>query len=101
MAFGTWFKKLQNFGNMVKNFAEKKIIPAVARGSQFVHDKVVPIMETVGDKVGGNVGSAIKQIAKTAKTVTNITKDEGNIRRYAGGVRDAVLRPIYKDEESS
>ena len=71
MTFGSWFKKLKEFGNKVKSFVTEKVVPVVKKISRSVHDNIVPVVRAVGNAIGGRAGETIRNISDTAEQISD------------------------------
>ncbi len=85
MAFGSFIKKLKNFGETVKN----KVLPIINKGAEIVQNTVAPAITSIGEQIGGNFGNTLQTIGTATGNIA------GKVGKWTSTGKEKFLQPSY------
>ena len=92
MAFGSWFKNIVRKAGQFIN----KVKPYIGTAVKIAHDVVAPALSTIGNQVGGPVGTGLKTIGDATQKYTGRVMNKTNQwvpNERAKGFNMPLLKP--------
>ena len=92
MAFGSWFKEMLKKAGKIIN----KVKPYIGTAVKIAHDVVAPALSTIGNQVGGPVGTGLKMVGDATQKYTGKVMNKTNQwipNERAKGFNMPLLKP--------